>query len=397
MSTVLVTLQEQRETALAKAESIISTAERARRQLSTTENSNYSAAMAEVNALNIRIKTIESLKTMRSEASRFAFTPEIGKERLMPKTLSADYLQAFHKEFLTPTSTITAALSEGSNTAGGYAVPSVVADDRIVPLAPQDSAVRRLAQVIETVSDIRVPAGITRGAAAIKSETSAASPVSTTLSQFTLSAFMEWVEQTASIEIAQDAKLFQAFVMGDAERAILELEESKFISGSGFGEAQGLIGNVGAGTTQEPDGLGNLVSISGTLDLLATLKETYHNGAAFLMQRATSIVLRKAQVQSGLYEPVFSRVGSQDYLHGYPVEYSSVMPTAVRGNTPILFGNFQAGYIIGDRGGSAVSAKVIDQDAALAFAGQIAILIYRRTDGRVRRSEAIQSYNIAAS
>jgi hypothetical protein len=39
--------------------------------------------------------------------------------------------------------------------------------------------------------------------------------------------------------------------------------------------------------------------------------------------------------------------------------------------------------------------KVLDQ--TLATQGQIVLLAYRRTDSRVRRSEAIQSYNVAAS
>jgi HK97 family phage major capsid protein len=71
------------------------------------------------------------------------------------------------------------------------------------------------------------------------------------------------------------------------------------------------------------------------------------------------------------------------------------MPTAARGNTPILFGDFKRGYIIGDRGGSGINVKVLDQP--LATQGLIVLLAYRRTDGRVRRSEAIQSYTIAAS
>ncbi len=96
-----------------------------------------------------------------------------------------------------------------------------------------------------------------------------------------------------------------------------------------------------------------------------------------------------------MFEPVFTRVGQQDYLHGYPVEYSSATPAAARGACPVLFGDFKQGYTIGDRGGSGINVKVLDQPAAQQ--GQIILLAYRRTDGRVRRSEAIQSYNVAAS
>jgi HK97 family phage major capsid protein len=133
--------------------------------------------------------------------------------------------------------------------------------------------------------------------------------------------------------------------------------------------------------------------LDATIDVLGTLKGEYHAGASFLMQRATSILIRKAQKQANLFEPVFTRSNGKDYLHGYPVEYSTAMPAASAGNTPVLFGDFKVGYVIGDRGGSGINVKILDQP--LATQGQTVLLAYRRTDGRVRRSEAIQSITLS--
>jgi HK97 family phage major capsid protein len=275
---------------------------------------------------------------------------------------------------------------EGANTSGGYAVPILV-DDEVVPLAPTDSAVRRLATVIPTKSDIKTPQVTARGTVAAKSEASAFTVAAPTLGQFTLSAFAAGVEVQTSLEFAQDVTLFENFVLDDSVAAFLEYEESLFISGTGSGQAQGLIGNVGAGVTEEPDSNANLVSVQGTLDILGQLKETYHSGASWLMQRATSLIIRKAQIGADLFEPVFRRENGVDLLHGYPCSYSSQMPTAARGAAPILFGDFKKSYIIGDRGGSALFLKTLDQ--AGAAQGLIDLLIYRRTDGRVRRSEGV--------
>jgi HK97 family phage major capsid protein len=200
-----------------------------------------------------------------------------------------------------------------------------------------------------------------------------------------------------SIELAQDAPYFQTFVLDDMVTALLEYEEPLFISGSGSGQPQGLLGNVGAGITAEPDAGGNLVSIAATLNILNTLKAAYHDNASWLMQRATSLIIRAAQVGSNLFEPVFRRENGVDLLHGYKCAYSNSMPTAARGATPVLFGNFDKGYLIGDRGGSALIIKVIEQDATLAQQGVLTLIGYRRTDGRVMRSEAIQGITIAAS
>lgn len=128
---------------------------------------------------------------------------------------------------------------------------------------------------------------------------------------------------------------------------------------------------------------------------MGKLNAVYHPNASWLMSRPTSIVIRKAQVETNLFNPIWTRVGTQDFLHGYPVYYSASMPAATRGNAPVLFGDFKRGYIIGDRGGSGINVKVLDQP--LATQGIIVLLAYRRTDGRVRRSEAVQQYNIAAS
>ncbi len=51
--------------------------------------------------------------------------------------------------------------------------------------------------------------------------------------------------------------------------------------------------------------------------------------------------------------------------------------------------------MIGDRGGSGINVKVLDQPKAAQ--GVITLLTYRRTDGRVRVAEALQPYYIAAS
>jgi HK97 family phage major capsid protein len=403
MSTV-TELKNQRDLAIAKADGIVSVAERGKRQLTPHESNTFDAHMREVAAIDTQLakqqpSTADQMETIRKMRAQFPavsgtnHTNNRSTHRAMPTRLSTDYAHAFHSGYLCG-GPLSAALEEGTSPAGGYAVP-VVVDSQIVPLAPSDLAVRRLATVVPTTSDVYVPLTTTLATATPKAEGASFGISSPSLNQVLLSAFPVGFEVQASFEIAQDVRLFMSFVGNDAALAVQELEEQFFVTGTGSGQAQGLIGNVGAGVTEEPDGLGNVVSIAGTYDVLGTLKDTYHAGASWLMQRATSIILRKAQVQSGLFEHVFTRENGQDHLHGYPVAYSASMPSAARGNAPILFGDFARGYVIGDRGGSTILANVLDQ--AYAAQGLIGVLFFRRTDGRVRRSEAIQQYNVAAS
>jgi HK97 family phage major capsid protein len=252
-----------------------------------------------------------------------------------------------------------------------------------------------LASVLPTTSDIKFPTKSAFGTAAAKAETSSFGGTQPTLGQFTLSAFMGGVAGDVSWELVQDVPAFQQFAVQDMLDAMTMYEENLFINGTGTGQAQGLINNIGAGITAEPDSNGNLVTIAGTLDLIGSLNALYHKGASWLMTRATSIIIRKAQTQSNLFVPAWVSVGGTDYLHGYPVEYSAYVPAAARGAAPVVFGDFKRGYVIGDRGGSGINVKVLDQPKAVQ--GLITLLAYRRMDGRVRRSEALQTYVVAAS
>jgi HK97 family phage major capsid protein len=297
--------------------------------------------------------------------------------------------------FPLPTAGFSAALYEGSESSGGYAVPLVVSD-QIVPLAAQEMSVRKIAQVIPTTMDIKIPTKQSFSTATAKAETSSFTESEPTIGQFTLSAYMAGVLQEISWELAQDVPAFQAFAVDDMLLAQAMYEENLYVNGTGSGQAQGLVGNVGLGYgPQEPDTNGNTVSIAGILNLIGTLNEAYHPNASFLMQRQTGVILRKAQMISNLFFQAFTTIGGQDYLFGYPVNYSAYMPAASRGNSPVIFGDFKRGYIIGDRGGSGINVKVLDQP--LASQGLLQLLAYRRTDGRVRRSEALQTYTVSSS
>ena len=395
--------KKQRQECLDAADLILKRAESTGAKLTASEEAEIDAHMRAVARFNTQIElsdkrnTIKQLQTPAGHLIPGSPNAKEGRPFTKPqpvKTLSSDYAEAFYDYIASNGAKVGAALYEGSNPAGGYVVP-VVVDDQIVPLAPNEMSIRNLASVIPTSSDIKIPTKSSFGTAGIKTELSAFGESEPTLSQFTLSAYMIGLEADVSWELAQDVPSFQQFAMQDQILAVQQLEESYFATGSGSGQPQGLIGNVGAGVVEEADTNGNLVTIAGTLDLIGKLNEVYQRNASWLMSRATSIVLRKAQTQSNLFAPAWTRENGQDYLWGFPVAYSNYMPSATRGNTPILFGDFKQGYVIGDRGGSGINIKVLDQPKATS--GILVLLAYRRVDGRVRRSEAVQSYVIAAS
>ena len=298
---------------------------------------------------------------------------------------------------------VSAALYEGSGAGVGFA-ETVPTDPNIIPLAVPDLGVRSLARAIPTSNDIKLPSQSAFETAGIKAESGATTNTFTesnpTLSQITLSAWMMGLTHTVSWELLQDVSLFQEFGVRDLLNAVAIAEDGYFVTGTGTAQPQGLIGNTGTGTAApylyESTGA---YLLNATDDVLGTLKGSYFPNAAWLMSRATAVAIRKAQRQANLFAASWTREGGRDFLHGFPVSYSAAMPaipTATSaGVVPILFGSFQDGYVIGDRGGAGTFVKILDQP--LATAGQTILLGYKRVDGRVRRSEAIQAITISHS
>ena len=395
-------LKKQQANALRKAEAVMNAATEAGRDMTASEQLDYDTHMAAFEALAPKVREAEGRNTIRNLIGPTGMILTDGGRRAeIPgrQTLSADYQAAFFDYVASNGQKVSAALYEGAGSAGGFTVP-VTVEGQVIPLAPTDMGVREVASIIPTVMDLKLPRATTISTATAKAEgdgtgANVFTESEPTLEQFTLSAFMAGVLHQISFELANDVPSFQLFAVGDMLLAQNLYEENLFVNGTGTGQAQGLLTNVGAGITGVAAGTDSYASelLDSTFDVLGTLKTSYHPNASWLMSRATSVVLRKAQKQANLFEPVFTRSGGKDYLHGYPVTYSTAMPGVATGKTPVLFGDFKQGYVIGDRGGSGINVKILDQPKAVE--GILQLLCYRRTDGRVRRSEAIQGISLA--
>jgi len=380
-----------RKAAMDKAENLVATCEKEKRNMNAAETQDFDAAMAEVTAQSTEIARIDKLNTLKAQL-KGVHIPEPGRaSKRAPKHFSEEYYESFWGN-LGNLRAVEAALYEGSNSAGGYAVPIEV-DGTIVPLAPQEFAIRQLATIVPTTNDVKIPIQATRSTAAAKAESTSASDTShgftdttPTLTQKTLSSHMAGGITSVSWEAAQDANLMERLATPDLINAVQVYEEGKFISGAGTTEPEGVVTGADFGVANEDMDLDRI------LDWIGTLNAEYHSNASFLFHRSTSIAIRKMQLSANLFDPVWTRVGSQDYLYGYPVYYSSSMPTIAQLAKVGVFGDFKRGFVIGDRGGSGINVKILDQPKAVY--GLIDVLAYRRTDSLARRSEALKTFVI---
>ena len=397
----LMELKRARAFAINKAEAIVNAAGE---HMTEAQENEYELAMSAVTALNPQIAKIEKQNTLSQHLVNGKLIPAAGNLRQArtpnaPVVLSEEYYNSFFAEWLPSRgSLVSAAMYEGAGSAGGFTVPTIW-ESQVVPLAATEMGVRTAASVIATANDIKVPRGLAFGTAAGKAESGASDNYFTgtdpTLEQFTLSAFMAGSAHSVSFELLQDVPSFIQFAMNDGILALQMYEGNLFVNGTGTGQAQGLIGNTGAGVTGVAAGSDTYASelLTATFSVQALLNAAYYKNAKWLMSRATGVAIRKAQSVANLFTPVWTRENGKDYLHGFEVVFDGFMPTIASGHTPVLFGSFVDGYLIGDRGGSGINVKILDQPKATE--GQVVLLFYRRTDGRVRRSEAIQAITLA--
>lgn len=296
----------------------------------------------------------------------------------------------------------------GSDAAGGYSI-SIPTVDQIVPLGMPDLGIFDASMVIPTATDIKIPVQAAFGESAVKAESTGTLATfggsDPTLSQVALTSFMVGALRLLSWELVQDAPTFQGFAVRDLINGQRILEGSLLATGTGSGQPLGVFGNTGTGTGSAYELTGtaatdNQLLLSSLFDVVATLKGIYQPNASWIMSRATGLAIRRAQMASNLYfQVVTNDPDGTERILGRPVYYdvnAPALPTATNaGVIPILFGNFKEGYVIGVRGGAGINVKVLDQP--FAADGQLGILAYRRLDGRIRRSEAIQAVTFSHS
>jgi HK97 family phage major capsid protein len=128
------------------------------------------------------------------------------------------------------------------------------------------------------------------------------------------------------------------------------------------------------------------------VDLVQSLRAPYRQGAVFVMNGFTLAMIRKMKTAEGqfLWSPGLV-TGQPDTLLGYPVVESEDMPDIGSGTTPIAFGNFRAGYLVAERGETAILRDPFSHKPFVHFYAT------RRIGGSVADSQAIKLMRFSVS
>jgi HK97 family phage major capsid protein len=301
------------------------------------------------------------------------------------------------------------ALSEGTDTAGGFTVPPDTSAE-IMQRRAAMSVMRRRATVRTTNRDIYQAPAVAPHATSpgIYSsgfvggwvgETPAFSETDPAFQMFSISIKKLRVATKVSNDLIADSPAnILGFLAQDGAKNMALVEDNGFIAGAGTPlEPLGIL-NSGASTVDVEgsttdtisNSTSNVGSVPKILNLLYAVDAQYTEGASWLMRRAIEAEVHKLVDANGRFMwPVLSGSGFAPHtneLLGYPVDNSDFMPDdGTNGNKVIVFGDLSA-YIIAQR--NQITVSVLRE--RFADTDQTGIILFERVGGALWDSRAIR-------
>ncbi len=311
---------------------------------------------------------------------------------------------------------LTAAMRESSDPDGGILVPEVLRG-QIEALVMRQSPMRRVARIVDFTSGKTIIPINKRGATAgwvgeleERTETNAPELTAVTPPGGTVYAL-----PSASEELVDDAIVnLEGFIEENVVDAIAEKESQAFITGDGDRKPEGFLGASRPVPTLITDAnrpfgsIQYLASDSPVTDgdydigqnLLATLvamvfalKAAYRQAPGTAWLASTDLIARIARVKDGDGKPIYVpslREGVPGSLLGYPVIEFEHMAGVLANSWPLAFGNWQRGYVIGDR----TQLNILRDPYTTK--GVIKWYFRKRVHGAVLNPEAIKLLKITA-
>jgi HK97 family phage major capsid protein len=236
-----------------------------------------------------------------NKATTQAVTNAPTQQAEAPKTerASNEYREDF-KNILRGKNPIHNVLSTTPDADGGYLVP-VEFERRIVMGLDEANVIRRIAKVITTAAERKIPIAATHSVAKWTAENAAITESNPTFAQKTIDAYKLTNLIKVSMELLQDSMFdLEAYIAAEFSRAFGIAEEEAFCIGDGTDRPTGIFlptggGTIGVTTTAAAINTDNLI------DLVYALKSPYRRNASFLMRDITVSAIRKLKDNNGQY------------------------------------------------------------------------------------------------
>jgi HK97 family phage major capsid protein len=296
---------------------------------------------------------------------------------------------------------------------GGFLVPDQTRE-QIESLILAQSPLRRVAKVVNFTSGSTVLPINTRGTTAgwVDEDEERTPTAGPSLAALRPPGGTVYALPSATEELIDDAITnMEAFIEENVIDAIANMESSAFISGDGIHKPLGFMASAmpaplaasdltrPLGALQyvpsgDPANIPNSVMNGVLVSMIFALKAGYRQAPGTAWLASTEMIATLARITDDDGRPVFTpslRENIPGVLLGFPVIEFEHMPDVTPGSFPLAFGNWQRGYVIGDR-----TPLNILRDP-YTRKGRVLWYFRKRVHGCVLNGEAIKLLKVAAN
>lgn len=358
--------------------------------LSAADDATYSKMEKEITDLGAEIARLERQEAIEAELNKPVNQPLTGQPMKTgdqePQRLRAT--KAYREDFLNHIrgrKLLHNVLSTTPGSDGGYLVPEEF-ERQIIMALEEENVFRKIAKVIKTEHDRKIPVSAEHSVAQWTDENGAYTESNPTFNQKELDAFKLTDLIRVSDELLQDSMFdIESYLSSEFARAFGIKEEEAFCVGNGTKKPTGLftanggqVGVTAAGTAA--------ITADELINLVYSLKAPYRKNAKFLLNDATVSYIRKLKDGNGVYlwQPSLT-AGQPDKLLGYDLYTSSYVPTLAASAYTVAFGDFSY-YWIADRQNRILKRLV----ELYATNGQVGFVASQRVDGKIILPEGIK-------
>lgn len=363
-----------------------------KRSMSAEEGEQYERMEADFNATRKEIQRGEQLQEMTKYMGEIITEPvrDIGGQH---KGTDAE-AEKYKREFISMVRggdfdpRVLRALTEGTNSQGGYTVPTVLMNT-VIKALNENNFMRQLGTVITTASTTAIPTMASKPTFALIGENGAYPTVDTTFGVKTLNAYKAGGIMLASDELLNDSGIdIASYITSLMIEGLGDFEEDKFMLGTGSSDYQGLT-TAGVGvTTVSP----TAITSDEALDLYYAVPAKYRPKATWVVGDSFEKAVMKLKDTTGRYIwQMGLSSGTPNTLNGRPIYNSAYVPALAATNVVAAFGDLSY-FTIADRG--TMTMKRLNE--LYSGTGQVGFQVSKRGDSRITLDEAIKTMKMHA-
>jgi len=395
----ILELREKRAKAWDAAKAFLDTKRGGDGLLSAEDTATYDKMEADVVALGKEIDRLERQAAIDAEMAKATSSPITNQPAAAPveeKTgrASGDYKAAFWNAMRGKNAAVVVnALQIGTDSEGGYLVPTEF-ETALTAALEEENAIRRIANIITTSGDRKIPVVATKGTATWVDEEGAIPESDDTFGQVSLGAFKLATMIKVSEELLNDSAFdLESYIAKSFGGRMGSREEEGFLVGNGTGKPTGIFAATGGGQVGVTTAGAAAITLDEILDLFYSLKAPYRRNATFVMNDSTVKAIRKLKDSTGqyLWQPSVKEA-TPDTILSRPLITSAYAPEMAAGSKTVAFGDFSY-YWIADREGRVFKRL----NELYAATGQVGFMCTQRVDGKLILPEAIKVLQQKAS